>query len=168
MRERKFYFEPLKVKKGKPKKYDEDVYPYARIQKPGLLVFPKIACEFIGIDPTKELVSIRLFADPARRAIGWHLTQTVGTKEDGYRVVKISKTSKEGYAAMVSINSFLNELKKVPAKPGKLKIDRYKDTDMAYTLFYVTIPVDTEGKISPLNSQFHPINRPAPGSEVSV
>jgi len=132
-RERKYNFVPItnedlrKRKESFEKKYD----PYVRIQKPGLLVFPRKTLEHLEID-TKAgtLVCLKWWVDPPTRTIAFKIMKSVsdaGLKD--IKTMKVVNYKNTGSMGTVSINPILRSLGGEWLQPCICPISEYNDTD---------------------------------------
>lgn len=138
----KFYFVPVRNEDLRKKKEEEKaVKPYVRIQKPGLLVFPKKTLEHFGLK-VGDLAYLRFYIDQSRRALAFKFIDRMRAEE--FKELRPMKITKYGDypQGIVSIRSILLEFKAWPM-PLKCDIETYTGQDeMVHfgELNYIVIP----------------------------
>lgn len=145
-RTRIFYFEPLKVHKGRVK---NDFKPFVRIAKSGQVHVGKQTLEHMGWN---KKMFYRLYQDVSKRAIALHFTEKENLPGESSQEWKVwdPKSYKKGEIKFsFGVGSFVNGLSDVLLPSKRLPIDVYKDTDLQLDFYWFAIPrgdADPEGR----------------------
>lgn len=127
-REKKFSFLPVRNDDlRKIYKDDDDETPYVRIQKPGLLVFPKKTLQYFKIEKGK-LNYLRFYIDVPKRALAFKFIDK-GQAEEFKELRPLAVTQTTGTTqGIISIKSILNQFGEWQM-PVRCNLDMYDDQD---------------------------------------
>jgi len=145
-REKKFTFLPVRNEDLRRKPVNDEPVPYVRIQRPGLLVFPRTTLEYFNIGEG-QLVYMRFYIDVPKRALAFKFVDKAQAEEfKEFKPLSIKWYASSGLQGTVSIKSILNQFGEW-AMPCKCDLDEYNDTDEYIQLGkmnYFTIPKPTD------------------------
>lgn len=140
---RKFDFLPVRNEDLRRKAVDEDDKPYVRIQKPGILIFPKKTLEALGLSEG-SMTFMRFYIDVPKRALAFKFID----KEKAEEFKEIKTLSVKNYSGsvqgIISIKSILNQFGDWQM-PARCEIGTYNSDD-EYIHFgelkYIVIPAN--------------------------
>lgn len=148
-REKKFSFLPVRNEDLRRKALeDKDEMPYVRIQKPGLLVFPRKTLEHFNIKE-ESIIFLRFYIDVPKRALAFKFIDKIKAEEMKETKMLSVKNYKDSLRGSISIKAILNEFGEW-AQPVRCDLDEYDDKDDYINLGkmnYFIIPIPKAGSV---------------------